>query len=674
MSDFVIPGVTSSINTEKMVKAIMDVERKPLSKMKKDVENYEASKGAWKDLNLKLSKLKDTSNKLYGFQNPFNEKIGLSSNESILTATVTREAINEEKKVIVKQTAKADRFLSSSLEKDFKVEPGVYPFTVGDKEYKFKFNGGKLKDFASAINKRSGNKLKASVINDTSKTQVILIEGVKEGSQNRLGFSEKFEDFAIKAGIIQRTNNTSRNIGFDGAKLINLAETADRNSYNIEGKKLVLRPGAELKLPVTPAFSLSSGMVMELGMVIEEIPEEIIEEAVPPKGPDMPGTGEVFFKGMTLEYEKSDTILPDWEPPTPPEKVEDMQILAFTNKNRTFKLPEPDKSRNIQTMTIPIAEYTDGIDGLLLNNKNSHKIITIDNIKIYDPAARGDFKPAKPIDEARDAVLIMDGIEITRENNEIDDLLTGVNLTLHKESDEPVELTIKPNEELIKDSVINFVGHYNQIITSIDILSRNDPGVIENLEYMTKEEKDEAKKQLGLLQGEITLMQLKTRLQNVVTNPYPGSDDNDIKLLAQFGISTNTSRPGSSSSIDKNRLRGYLEINEEKLTEAVNRYPEKLKEFFGWDSDGDLIVDKGLGFTMDNNLRAYTSLGGILASKTQTLDSRIESKNKEIDRLNLKLEDQEAELKRKYASMEGMVESLKKSSEAIDNFNNQNKN
>ena len=90
----------------------------------------------------------------------------------------------------------------------------------------------------------------------------------------------------------------------------------------------------------------------------------------------------------------------------------------------------------------------------------------------------------------------------------------------------------------------------------------------------------------------------------------------------------------------------------------------------GYDNDGDLIVDSGIAFALDKNLQAFTQTGGIIASKTSLLNTRIGSSEKNIESLEKKLTQKEQDLKRKYGQMESVLNSLEKQSDSITNFNN----
>jgi flagellar hook-associated protein 2 len=225
--------------------------------------------------------------------------------------------------------------------------------------------------------------------------------------------------------------------------------------------------------------------------------------------------------------------------------------------------------------------------------------------------------------------------------------------------------------EGIKKQVLNLVGAYDGMITDIDVLTRKDETVISDAAYLSEEDKTKAKANLGLLFGDLSLQQLKGSMQNVMMNPYPTSLGREMSLLAQAGISTDTRAPGSAT-VDKTRLRGYLELDEPKLTTAIAQHADALRQLFGNDTTGDLVVDSGAAFKLDALLRPYVQTGGILPQRVTTLDSQIAASNRSIADYKVKLDAYQAELKRKYAQMGGALDNMQHNSQSIQNFNKQN--
>ena len=215
------------------------------------------------------------------------------------------------------------------------------------------------------------------------------------------------------------------------------------------------------------------------------------------------------------------------------------------------------------------------------------------------------------------------------------------------------------------------MGKYNQAISEINILSQSKPEIIEELDYLSKDEKEEEKKRLGLFLSDSSLTSLKSSLQSSVSAKYSYSEDAVITMLSQLGIATNSS---SYSGYTPSKLRGYLEIDEKKLDSALSENLEDVKNLFGFDSDGDLIIDSGIALNMDKKLTAYVQSGGIFALKTSSLDSRIKSSEQKISKLESQMDKKEAELRNKYGQMEGTLNSLENQSNSISNFTNRNNN
>ena len=175
-----------------------------------------------------------------------------------------------------------------------------------------------------------------------------------------------------------------------------------------------------------------------------------------------------------------------------------------------------------------------------------------------------------------------------------------------------------------------------------------------------------------MFMADFSLTNAKSSLQTITSGSYKYDADAQITMLSQIGISTNAS--GSSSGFSESRLRGYLEIDEKKLDSALQNNLDSVKKIFGYDSNGDLIIDSGIGYAMDKQLGAYVQMGGIIASKTATLDTQIKNTQVQITKLQSQLDDKETQLKEKYGQMESTLNSLQTQQDSISNFSNKNRN
>ena len=204
MAGLNIPGVTDQYNTNDTVEKLMKIERVPLTREQNQLESLKTEKNAWRDINTRLTSLRDNTKTLYSFENPFNSKLTSSTEEYAITAEANRSASLQSFKVDVIQAASSDRFLTDELENDFKVPQGTYTYKVGEKQITFNWKGGSLKDFSTAINKRGNNIIKSSIIGASAGRKSLLIEAVPTGKENRLIFEDDAKTFAFDSGMVDK--------------------------------------------------------------------------------------------------------------------------------------------------------------------------------------------------------------------------------------------------------------------------------------------------------------------------------------------------------------------------------------------------------------------------------------------------------------------------------------
>jgi len=684
MSDVYIPGVKSRFNSEKTIEDLMKLEKVPRDRVQRNVDTLQVQKGYWQEVGRRINSLRDSSRFLFSFQNPFNERIGQSTDENVITATATREAAEQSFHFTVKQVATADRFLSQPLEERAKIEPGNYVFTVGKDEIAINFRGGTLNDFVEIINRRGRDKIRASLIAVQTGTRSLLIEAKDTGSANRLGFLGDARVLATKIGMMEVSNDTQKNINITESTVKKEGPNASNISIN-EGV-LKVAPRSSASLPINLEIASDSPLVLRLET---QTRTESVAPFVPqtPPGPSIP-TGNVTYGGITILNDPSSSPLPDLTQAAPPERNDDMGVLKLTfSDGSSAKLPAISDSSAFTARQYNLAEFARGktIVSLNVENANTHREVSVGKVDVLDPnSTSGGLKPVNAVSTSKDAIITMEGIEIVRQNNNIDDLIPGVTLNLKGASDKPVELKVTGNTDAIKEAIINFVGNYNRLMAEINVLTstrgnttpdmpratvRGDERIIDELTYLSADEVAQMKERLGAFNGDSTLINLKNNLQRAVTAPYPTSLDRDLALLAQIGISSNASR---STGYDVSRLRGYLEINEKTLDAALETRIPAIRELFGNDTSGDLLADTGVAFNVDTITNPFIQTGGIISLKSNTIDSRINQDEKRIANLDRQLAVKEQELRMQYAKMESAYARMEQMSSSLDNFSRQN--
>lgn len=683
MAGLNIPGVTDQYKTNETVEKLMQVERIPLTREQKSLDTYNEQRNAWRDVNRLLTSLRDSIKTLYSYENPFNNKITESTDEFAITADANRSADFQSFKIDVIQPATADKFLSAELENNTKVPAGTYTFKVGEKQLTFNYKGGTLKDFSDAVNKRGKNIIKTMIIGASAGKKTILFEGLQTGKENQIIFEDQAKNFAEEIGMITPIRDETASFGTkaEEIKTVPVKDFGDgermpalsKNGVTLKNDIYTMEPRGAFRLDIPDSIKNNKNLHVSFTLHAEETEDITIAINETATAPVIPSGGFAEFGGIEIENFNSESLVKIPEvPPAPLEEINSERIIYALMKDGTEKLiPTRDVLNKDVKIDLDLNEY-DGITALLIRNRNTGHRITLTELTTYNPSVKTGYKPLNAIASAGDAIIKYEGITITRPTNDIDDVIPEITLHLHEKTEKAATITVKPDAEASKNALIDFVGKYNQAVAQINILSQDKSDIVNELEYLTQDEKDRELERLGMFQTEFSLTSIKSNMANIVTSSYRFSDDAEVTMLAELGIATNAS--GFSGSYSQSRLRGYLEIDEKKLDAALESHLNDIKAMFGYDSDGDLIIDSGIAYKMDKQIGAYTQTGGILALKTSALDSKIKDSEKRIASLESQLETKEAQLRNKYGQMEGSLSSLESQQTTISNFTKQQQN
>lgn len=686
MAGLNIPGVTDQYNTNDTVEKLMKIERIPLTREQNQLESLKTEKNAWRDINTKLSSLRDNTKTLYSFENPFNSKLTSSTEEYAITAEANRSASLQSFKVDVIQAASSDRFLTDELENEFKVPAGTYTYKVGEKQITFNWKGGTLKDFSNAINKRGNNIIKSSIIGASAGNKSLLIEAVPTGKENRLIFEDDAKTFAFDSGMVDKIKSQTQTFASSQTEIlpVNKIEydepvympplSLTNTKYDEEKQTATVEPRGAYQVKVPEKILRDTDLHLQFKITqkeTEDITPEINKTLIQPELPDA-GTAE--YGGIIISNNLSDTNLnlPP-EPPAPLEPVKTNSILYAVMEDGSEKeIPyTPAEDEKAAQIDVKLSEYP-GLKAIAVRNLNTGTSYEISSFTALDPVKDLGYGPKHPVSTADDAIIKYEGITITRSSNKIDDVVPEITLNIHDKTEKTATIAVKPDTEASKAAIIEFVGKYNQAVAELNILSQNKQEIIDELDYLSPEEKEAEQKKLGLFQSDFSLTNIKSNMSSTLAARYLFSDTAEITMLSQLGIATNAG--GYSGGYSQSKLRGYLEIDEKKLDDAISNHLDDIKMLFGYDSDGDLIVDTGIAYKLDKQISAYTQTGGILAMKTSSLDSKIKSSESKISKLENQMAKKEAELRNKYSQMEGSLNSLEAQQNTISNFTKQQQN
>ncbi|MFP5428933.1 MAG: flagellar filament capping protein FliD, partial [Gammaproteobacteria bacterium] len=221
-------------------------------------------------------------------------------------------------------------------------------------------------------------------------------------------------------------------------------------------------------------------------------------------------------------------------------------------------------------------------------------------------------------DVAKDAVLKIDGLEVTSASNTVKDAISGLTLELTGKSvaGSPTTVTVAANNDGLKTSIQSFVDAYNTLQNAITTLTKTTTDADGNMV-------------LASLTNDPTTRSLLKDIRGVLAEV--GSGDR-LTTLSQLGINT--------------QKDGTLEFNSTKFTAAMNdkKLGAEVQELF--------TGTNGIFERMNKAIDPYNATDGSLAARKSNLD--LVAKN---------LTEQQAALDRRTASL---TESLTKKYVALD--------
>lgn len=242
----------------------------------------------------------------------------------------------------------------------------------------------------------------------------------------------------------------------------------------------------------------------------------------------------------------------------------------------------------------------------------------------FDPAAAsGSTTTMSETVTAQDASLKVNGIAITSASNEVKEAIQGVTLNISAivQEAEPAEVKVTRDEAGIKDTVQSFVDAYNSLQKTAGTLSSfdSDSGAA------------------GTLLGDGTLRSVETQLRQVMSGSAGGGT---FSVLSDIGVELT--------------LDGTLEVDDEKLSDAISNDLSGLQQFFlGNGEEGEGLagkLDAALGTMLDDK--------GIIDTATTGYEDRIDDLKERYTRTEETINNTVERYRKQFAQMDTLVSQM----------------
>ena len=238
---------------------------------------------------------------------------------------------------------------------------------------------------------------------------------------------------------------------------------------------------------------------------------------------------------------------------------------------------------------------------------------------------------ASVLSTAVDALVVVDGLAITRSSNAVDDVIPGVYLDLlSTNTGSPADIRVTRDTAAIKENLLAVVKAYNDAVNDIGILTgarSDDPEDIYS----------------GSLKGDSTVRLIKTRLREM----FLGDSSTPGTTLTAF----------RDLGLDLDRT-GVMSLNETSLDNALaNNFDDVVTLFSaGTNNQSEFgAVSRGIAGDAVKTINDLISSRGTIMTQSEGSKTRIDEYKVKLEALNTRMEALLLRYTKQFGIMETMV-------------------
>lgn len=269
--------------------------------------------------------------------------------------------------------------------------------------------------------------------------------------------------------------------------------------------------------------------------------------------------------------------------------------------------------------------------------------------------ANGVAQSVNHIAVGSNAVALIDGLQVTRNDNDFSGVIEGV--SIQATTADPlttISFTIEPDKESVQTTVQGWIDAYNKVVSFINAQSQYD----------------EDSGPSGPLFGDSALRTIRSTLTNTIFGQSASDAENDVEGYGTLKLL------GIDAAAD-----GTLSINATKFNEKLDANLEAFADLFvdtdGFDNGGaavgtpgyyqDTTADTGLADDLmraiDAMVKPYNdgngnSYKGLFDARKQSINANIKLFDKQIEEREFRLEKYEEQLVAKFAALESTMARL----------------
>ena len=639
-------GISSGMDINSMVSKIVDSERVPKQqRIDNERTRIDTSISAYGRLRESLDSMKNLMTN-FRQEKAFAVRTVESTDEGLVSATATTEAIAGKYAIDVLQLAQSHKVASDVLSEDMKFGPGKLQISLGDNSFDVQVGDrSKLIDIVRSINGADSNPgVRASVINDVEGPRLIVASN-QSGSDQQISINvesdtanplKKLEYKTLEERVktLEKARLSAQEIlskpapGQEVAVLEPFSE-ANKSQLDADGNQIPPQEGgkgnsaksdslsygeqaaadgraaldaAQAAKSVMPEDNIPGWTETASGTLLDSYytPELELDEKAIEKAPDVPGWSNAASGTLTDSYV------------TPKEAQQKLEAEQARIEEKISQ-EKADLAEKVQKGELT-AEQAKKIERAKLEPEEREHLEKVDKAQadlVQAQQAFDAYSGMAEVQAGQDSMVVLDGVaQLSSNNNVIEDAVEGIDITVKGKTPKdkpPAEIGVEYDRNSVRQDIEAFVNSYNQFYQ----VSKNLAGV------------DPMTGQKGPLSGDSTVRNADSRLKGVFSSSIEGAPDN-LKSLTEFGITTTR--------------QGSLEINYDMLDRQLNNNFDKLGEFFGGNN--------GFAKKVEDAIQGITGITGSIRTREKSLVEQ-----------NYRLADDQSALDRRMDSLENRTHS-----------------
>ncbi|PFG55637.1 flagellar hook-associated protein 2 [Vibrio sp. ES.051] len=630
-------GMSGGMDINSMVSKVVDAERVPKQqRINNERTTIDASISAYGRLRESLDTMKNLMTN-FRQEKAFAVRTVETTDENIVSATATTDAIAGKYAIDVLQLAQSHKVASDVLPEDAKLGPGKLHISLGDDTFNVNVrSSSKLVDVVRGINGAKENPgVRASLINDVEGPRLILasnlsgkdhqikvsvdaekanplkyfeyqthedrmnaLEDARTAAEEVLGPlkmpSQPVELDANGNPLVSEEQKSATPISAAGAA----AAKAGQAAIDQDSQRASLRPEERI-----PGWTeTASGTLLDS----YEEPELELDEKAITKAPDVPGWNNATSGTLTDSYVTT---------------KEAKQLLEQEKAEIELKIADGKQELDAKVKRGELTEaQAQQIHRARLDPEERERLEKIDVAEAKIAQAQSSFEQylgMAEIQAGQDAEVLLDSVaKLSSHNNVIEDAIEGVDLTLKGKSElnkPPAEIGVEYDRQSVRSDIESFVSAYNAFYQTSQALASVDP----------------VTGQKGPLSGDSTVRSADSRLKSVFSTEIDNAPE-DLKSLTEFGITTTR--------------QGTLEINYDMLDRQLNTNFNELESFFGGNT--------GFAKRVEDAIHGITGVTGSIRTREKSLTEQNYRLNDDQAALDRRMESLEKRTHNKFAAMQ----------------------